>query len=69
VTLKGKFVFSTEEVHKLIKEAEAEMARKQSRKEPYKRKSSGRIENEVDGVFEELYSDSDSGCIVVAVHK
>jgi hypothetical protein len=31
VALKGKFVFSTQEVHKLVEEAEAETARKQSR--------------------------------------
>jgi hypothetical protein len=69
VTLKGEFVFSTQEVHELIKGAEAETASKQSRKEPYKRKSSGRIENEVEEVSEELFSDSDSGCIVFAVHR
>jgi hypothetical protein len=69
VSLKGKFVFSTQEVHELVEEAEAETARKQARKKPRKRKSSKRIESEVDEVFEELSSNSDSDCIVVSVHR
>jgi hypothetical protein len=67
VALKGKFVFSTQEVHKLVEEAEAETARKQSRKQPRKRKSSGKVVIEDDEVSEELSSASDSDCIVVAV--
>jgi hypothetical protein len=69
VALKGKFVFSTQEVHKLVEEAEAETARKQSRKQPRKRKLSETKESDVNEVSGELSSDSDSNCIVVAVRK
>jgi len=67
VALKGKFVFGTQEVHKLVEEAEAETARKQSRKQPRKRESSGKVVIENDEVAEELSSASDSDYIVVVV--
>jgi hypothetical protein len=66
VALKGKFVFSTQEVHKLVEEAEAETARKKSRRKPCKRKSSGKVAIEDGKVSEELSSASDSDCIIVA---
>jgi hypothetical protein len=71
VVLKGRFVFSTQELHKLVEEAEAETSRKQSRRQPRKRKMSGKVESEVAEASEELSSDSDSDsdCIVVAVHN
>ena len=68
MALKGKFVFSTQEVHKLVEEAEAETAKKQSCKQLRKRKSSGKVAIEDDEVSEKLSSASDSDCIVVAVH-
>jgi hypothetical protein len=67
VVLKGRFVFSTQELHKLVEEAEAETSRKQSRRQPRKRKMSGKVESEVAEASEELSSDSDSDCIVVTV--
>jgi hypothetical protein len=67
VSLRGRFVFSTQELQKLVEEAEAETARKQSRRQPRKRKMSGKVESEVAEASEELSSDSDSDCIVVAV--
>jgi signal recognition particle subunit SEC65 len=69
VALKGKFVFSTQEVHKLVEEAEAETARKQSRKQPRKRKPSGKVVIEDNEVSEELSSASDSDFIVVAMRQ
>jgi hypothetical protein len=48
-------------------DSEAETARKQSRKQPRKRKSSGKIVTEDDEVSEELSSAPDSDCIALAV--
>ena len=67
VALKGRFVFSTQEVHKLVAEAEAETARKRSRRRPRKRKFNKKMDSEVDEMSDEPSSDSDSDCIVVAV--
>jgi hypothetical protein len=59
VPLKDKFVFSTQDVHKLVEEAEAETTRKQCRRQPRKRNLSEKVESEVAEASEELSSDSD----------
>jgi len=69
VELKGRFVFSTQEVLEIAKVAEAETAKKKTRGRPRKRKAEEIIEDEEDEVLENRYSDSDSDCIVVAMHK
>ena len=66
VALKGKFVFSTEEILKIARDAEAATAARSSKKRPYKRKI-----DQVDHDVEEQASESDSSsslsdCIVVA---
>jgi hypothetical protein len=67
VALRGRFVFSTQKLPKLVEEAKTETAKKQSRRQPRKRKMSGKVESKVAEASEELSSDSDSDCIVVAV--
>lgn len=69
VALKGKFVFSTEEVLRIVEEAEAETAAKKARKRPRQslpEKASNEKEEEE---IENLASDSDSDCIVVAMRR
>lgn len=58
-------MYSTQEVLKLVEEAEAETAEKEARKRPQKRKLKKAIEEKDDGVLTKISSDSDSGCIVV----
>jgi len=65
VALKGRFVFSTQEVLKMVEEAEAETAAKQSRKRPRKPKGSHEIDIVDDDVLEQSSGQSDSDCIVV----
>lgn len=65
VALKGRFVFSTQEVLKMVEEAEAEMAAKKSRKRPRKPKGSHETDFVEDDALEESSSQSDSDCIMV----
>jgi hypothetical protein len=60
VALKDKLVFGTQEVYELIKEAEAETARRQSYEQLRKRRLSGKIEIEDEEIAEEPSSDLDS---------
>jgi hypothetical protein len=66
VKLKGRFVFSTAEVLQLTVEAEGATAARKGCKRPRKRSISVEIEGDADGVFENLSSDSEGDCIVVA---
>ena len=66
IALEGKFVFTIEEVLQVVKEAEAAMTAKQSRKQPRKRSIQKFLENEEDGMLETESDSSCSDCIVVA---
>lgn len=65
VALKGKFVFTTQEVLDIVKEAEAETAAKKSRKQPRKRSIRVEIEGDEEDELENMSSDSESNCIIV----
>ena len=69
VKLKGRFVFSTEEVFQIAKEAEEATAAKKGCKRLRKRSVSVEIEKDIESVLESLDSDSESDCIVVAEKK
>jgi hypothetical protein len=69
VALKGRFVFSTEEVLRLVEEAETETAKKQTGKRPRRRKIENTMEDEDDNILEGLSGDSDYDCIIVAVRE
>ena len=69
VALKGKFVFSTQEVLDIVKEAEEETAAKKSRKPRRKRSISVEIEEDEVEELENVSSDSESNCIIVAKRK
>ena len=69
IAVEGKFVFTTEEVLQLVKEAEAETATKKARKQPRKRPIQEILEDEEDEVLENEASSSDSDCIVLMPRK
>lgn len=66
VALKGRFVFSTQEVLEIARQAEEETARKKGRKRRRQASLSPEIEEEVEEDLENNSSDDDSDCIVVA---
>jgi peptidoglycan hydrolase CwlO-like protein len=66
VALKGRFVFSTTEVLQIAKEAEEETAAKKGRKRPRKRSISVEIMEDWENVPENVSSESESDCFIVA---
>lgn len=69
IALEGRFVFTTEEVLKVVKEAEAVTAVKSSRKQPKKCSIQEILEDEEDEIVENKASSSDSDCIIVASRR
>jgi hypothetical protein len=67
--LKGKFVFSTQEVLEIAKAAESETSKKRATSQPRKRKIAETNEGKEGGELEVLSNDSDSDCGVVTVRK
>ena len=59
-------MFTTQEVLDIVKEAEAETAAKKSRKRPYKPSISVEIKGDEEDELENISSDSESDCIIVA---
>ena len=66
VKLKGRFMFSTEEVLQIAREAEEATAANKGRKRPRKRSISVEIEGDTASILENVSSDSESNCIIVA---
>ena len=69
IALKGRFVFSTQEVLEIARAAEAETSKKKKGRQARKRRIVETIEEEDDREFEMISSDSDSDCIVISVRK
>jgi len=69
VKLKGRFVFSTQEVLQIAREAEEETLAKKGRKRQRKRSISVEIEEDIEDIVENVSSDSETDCIVVAAKK
>ena len=65
MALKGKFVFSTQEVLKIAQEAERVTADKSARTRRRKRPATVELNEQQTEVFEDVSSNSDSDCIVV----
>lgn len=63
--LKGRYVFTTEEVLKVVEGAEAETAKKQTRKQPKQDKIENTIEIGDDEILEEPSGGSDSDCMLL----
>lgn len=66
VKLKGRFVYSTQEVLAIAQEAEAEPSRNKGRRQPQKRSVSLEIKSDEDDVIANVLSDYESDCIVIA---
>jgi hypothetical protein len=66
VKLKGRFVYSTQEVLAIAQEAEAEVSNNKGRRRPQKRSVSLGIDSDEDDVIANVLSDYESDCIVVA---
>jgi hypothetical protein len=69
VALQGKFVFSTQEVLEIARQAEENAATKRGRKRPRTTAIDVEISGDEDEVLEIVRSDSESDCIVVANSK
>ena len=66
IALKGRFVFSTQEVLDIARVAEAETAKKKSSQKRKTKKKEPKPEDSVDDDSEATMTDSDSDCITVA---
>ena len=69
VPLQGKFVFSTQEVLEIARQAEENAATKQGRKRPRTTAIDMEISGDEYEVLEIVRSDSESDCIVFANNK
>ena len=69
IALKGKFVFSTEEVLEIAKAAEVKPATKRKRAWPWKYPIEEKLEDKEDEILDSSSSSSDSDYIVVAKRK
>ena len=69
IKLKDKYVFSTQEVLEIAKEAEVQAGHKKSRRQPRKRIESVKIDSDEEGIFENGSSEHESDCIVVAMSR
>jgi 50S ribosomal subunit-associated GTPase HflX len=64
--IKGKFIFNTKEILKLVKEAEVEVLKGKSKRRRTIRTTTPIIEDkEEEGIKESIY-ESESDCIIVA---
>ena len=62
-------MFTTKEVLNIVKEAEAEIAIKKGRKRLYRRSISVEIKDNKEDELENVVSNSESNCIIVAAKK
>jgi len=69
VALNGRFVFSTQEVLEIAREAEKATADKSTRTRGRKRPVAVEIEEQENEPVESISSNSESDCIVVQSHK
>ncbi|KYG41120.1 hypothetical protein M433DRAFT_159418, partial [Acidomyces richmondensis BFW] len=69
IALKGKFVFSTQEVLDIAKQAKLEAAQKKPKKKVKEGAKATIIDNNKEEDIEIVFSDSDSDCIVVAATR
>jgi len=69
IALKGKFVFSTQEVLDIAQQAELEAAQKKPKKKAQQQAKAISIQAVQEEVIETASSDSDSNCIIVAATR
>jgi hypothetical protein len=66
IAIKGKFVFNTQEILEVVKEAEAETSKRKIKKRRTIKVTTPEIEEEEEEGIEEDTSESKSDCIIVA---
>jgi hypothetical protein len=66
IAIKGKFVFNTQEILRLIEEVEAEASKRKAKKRRTARVTTPEIRDEEEEDIEENTSESESDCIIVA---
>lgn len=69
VALQGKFVFNTEEILEVVRKAEAETAKKKTRKRKRNASPTPELEDIIEDVPEQEDSDSEGSCIDVALRR
>lgn len=69
VALKGRFVFSTQEVLEIARSAELETSGRKTTAKPKKRRLKKTLEAEVDQGLQIVADDSGSDCIVVSMRE
>jgi hypothetical protein len=69
VTIKGKFVFNTQEILKVVKKAKVEVVKKNAKKKQTVGSRTSEIESEVDKAPKDSSSNSDDDCIIVVAHR
>jgi hypothetical protein len=69
ITIKGKFVFNTQEILKVVEKAEVEAAKKKAKKKRTVGSRTPEIKSEVDEALEDSPSNFDDDCINVAARR
>lgn len=69
IALKGRFIFSTQEVLEIAKQAEEETSMKKTRKRPRATSINEEIEEQEDDILDNHSSDSEISCIIVAASR
>jgi len=69
IVLKGRFVFSMQEVLNIAREAEKATVEKKLRIQQCKQPTVITVKQQEDKVIEDISSNSDSDCIIVQLHR
>ena len=69
VAIKGKFVFNTREILEIVEKAEAEASTKKARKRRRTKSPTLELEDKEEEILENLESDGESDCIIVASRR
>jgi hypothetical protein len=69
VAIKGKFVFNTKEILEVVEKAKAEATKGKLKNNRHTNRITPELEVEVEEVFENISSDSEDDCIIVAARR
>ena len=69
VALKGKFVFNTQEILEVVERAKAEASTSKSKRKRRVRRNSPEIEEEIEEIYENNNTESESDCIIVTARR
>jgi hypothetical protein len=69
VAIKGKFVFNTKEILRVVEKAKAEATKGKLKNNRHTNRITPELEVEVEEVFKNISSDSEDDCIIVAARR